>query len=193
MPVPSLADAAALIRSRRTHKLFGGQPIDRAVLDDVLELARWAPTHRLTQPWRFCVLERPAIARLADWLRTQPQIAAVPDPEKGPAKMQKLQSRLPTVGALIQATWIRHPEPAIDAEDRSAAVAAIENLLLAATAANLASYWSTNPALVHPDTLRWCGIDSAQEGMLGCIWLGTLVETPPTPPRKPVAEYARWL
>jgi nitroreductase len=193
MPVPSLADTATLIRSRRTHKDFGGAPIDRAVLDGILELARWAPTHRLTQPWRFYVLDMPAIKRLMEFLRSQPQIAAVPDPEKGAAKMTKLLSRLPTVGALVQATWVRHAKPDIDGEDRAAAAAAIQNILLSATAAGLATYWSTNPALVHPDTLRWCGIDQETEGSLGCLWLGSYVNTPPTPPRHQIADYVRWV
>jgi nitroreductase len=191
--MPTLAETAALIRSRRTHKDFAGTPINRSVLDEILELARWAPTHRLTQPWRFTVLDMPAIARLTDFLRSQPQIAAFPDAEKGAAKMTKLLGRLPSVGALIQATWVRHTKPDIDGEDRAAATAAIQNVLLSATAAGLATYWSTNPALVHPDTLRWCGIDLGTVGSLGCIWLGNHVSTPPTPPRHPVADYVRWL
>ena len=38
------------IRTRRTHKAYGPEPVDRATLDDLFELARWAPNHHLTNP-----------------------------------------------------------------------------------------------------------------------------------------------
>ena len=44
------------IRSRRTHKAFAPEPVARELLDELLELARWAPNHHLTNPWRFRVL-----------------------------------------------------------------------------------------------------------------------------------------
>ena len=49
-------DLADLIRSRRTHKAYAPEPVDRATLDELFELARWAPNHNLTNPWRFRVL-----------------------------------------------------------------------------------------------------------------------------------------
>ena len=51
-----------LIRSRRTHKAFGPEPVPRETLLELFELARWAPNHHLTDPWRFRVLG-PAVAR----------------------------------------------------------------------------------------------------------------------------------
>src|SRR5881397_2337578 len=44
------------IRSRRTVKAFGREPVERETLEELLELARWAPNHNLTNPWRFRVL-----------------------------------------------------------------------------------------------------------------------------------------
>ncbi len=44
------------IRGRRTHKAYAPEPVDRETLDELLELARWAPNHHLTNPWRFRVL-----------------------------------------------------------------------------------------------------------------------------------------
>src|SRR5437588_2897040 len=53
-----------LIRSRRTHKAYLPDPVPPAVLDELFELARWAPNHHLTNPWRFRVLGPGALARL---------------------------------------------------------------------------------------------------------------------------------
>jgi nitroreductase len=43
-------DVEAAIRSRRTHKQFGREPLDEATVRDLLDLARFAPNHKLTQP-----------------------------------------------------------------------------------------------------------------------------------------------
>src|SRR5207253_10826703 len=52
------------IRTRRTHKAFGPTPVERETLDELFELARWAPNHHGTNPWRFRVLGHGALARL---------------------------------------------------------------------------------------------------------------------------------
>src|SRR4029078_7811581 len=54
------------IRTRRTHKAFKPQPVDRTVLDELFELARWAPNHNLTNPWRFRVVGPQALERLKE-------------------------------------------------------------------------------------------------------------------------------
>ncbi len=179
------------IRARRTTKQFNGTALARADVEALLELACWAPTHRLTQPWRFTCLDQSAIGRLAAWLPQQADIVAFPDPAKGPAKMAKLTSLLPGLGALVMVTWVRAADPVIDLEDHAAASAAVQNLLLAATARGLGSFWSTNQSLAHPRTLvhLGCGPD---EALLGAIWLGTAAVPATAPERVPLAERRRW-
>lgn len=186
-------DVRTAIRSRRTVKAFAGAPLDRARVEALVEAACWAPTHRCAQPWRFRLLDREGIARLAAFLRATPAIAAVPDPAKGAAKLAKLLDRLDGVGAVVMAGWERAADPAIDLEDHAAAAAAVQNLLLAAQADALGSFWSTNPALSHPLTLAWCGLDPARHGFLGAIWLGVADEQPDAPPRRPLAAVAGWV
>src|SRR5438093_13678471 len=60
----SLMDVETAIRTRRTHKAFRPQPVAREVLDELFDLARWAPNHNLTNPWRFRVLGQQARKRL---------------------------------------------------------------------------------------------------------------------------------
>ena len=52
---------------------------------------------------------------------------------------------------------------------------------------------STNQALGHPKTLRWCGGDPATEGFLGSLWLGVAAHVPPAPPRAPLSACTRWI
>src|SRR3954463_3410876 len=57
-------DTETAIRTRRTHKAFRPGPVEREVLDELFELARWAPNHNLTNPWRFRVVGPLALERL---------------------------------------------------------------------------------------------------------------------------------
>src|ERR671935_2565557 len=102
-PASALASASLeveeAIRTRRTHKAYRPEPVDRATLDELLELARWAPNHNLTNPWRFRVLGPRALARLKE--------AAGPE---GAAKLD----RAPT---LIAASVIQRGDPIQDEED----------------------------------------------------------------------------
>src|SRR2546421_11999667 len=57
-------DVEEAIRSRRTIKAFEPRPLERETLIELLELARWAPNHHLTNPWRFRVVGSRALERL---------------------------------------------------------------------------------------------------------------------------------
>jgi len=184
---------ADCIRTRRTVKDYTGEAVPRVLLERWLDLAGWAPTHRMTQPWRFAVLEQPAIVRLAEFLRGEPAIAAVPDPAKGAAKLAKLLDRLPTLGAMIQVTWVRDANPAIDLEEHAAAAAAVQNLLLAAHADGWASFWSSTPALGQAQTLTWCKLDPHTQGFLGSVWIGRATHDTPPPPRVALPQRVTWL
>ena len=125
-------DLAELIRSRRTIKAYAPAPVDRATLDELLELARWAPNHNLTNPWRFRVLGPDALARL--------KRAA------GPEAAAKLD-RAPT---LVAASVVQTGDPVADVEDRDAAACACYIVLLAAHDRGLGGYWRTPEVLRTP-------------------------------------------
>src|SRR5436190_11148725 len=59
-------DVETAIRGRRTHKAYRSEPIARETLDALFELARWAPNHHLTNPWRFRVVGPRALERLKE-------------------------------------------------------------------------------------------------------------------------------
>ena len=115
----------AAIRSRRTHKRFGDEPVPRELVAELLELARWAPNHHLTEPWRFRVLGPESLASLAATGK--------------PGELEKL-SRAPTlVVASARLTGDEHQNH----EDVLATACAVYIVLLAAHGRGLASYWRT--------------------------------------------------
>src|SRR5438046_5072217 len=122
-------DVVEAIRTRRTHKSFGAEPVPRDTLEQLFDLARYAPNHHLTQPWRFRVLGARALGRL--------QEAA------GPADAPKLE-RAPT---LVVASARLQGDDLQDAEDLHASAAAVFAVLLGAHARGLAGYWSSGAVL----------------------------------------------
>src|SRR6476620_2465958 len=110
-----MTSLSELVRARRTTKVFGVEPVDRGTLEELLELARWAPNHHLTNPWRFRVLGPEALTRL--------KAAA------GPEAAAKLD-RAPT---LIAVSAVLTGDEVGDEEDLLAAGVAAYIVLLAAT------------------------------------------------------------
>ena len=155
------------IRTRRTHKAFGADPVPDQLLDELLELARWAPNHHLTNPWRFRVLGPESLARLKQ--------------AAGPEAASKLD-RAPT---LVAVTAVRsEDDPVTDEEDLCATACAVYAVLLAAHDRGLAGYWRTPGVLRTPEGRAALGIPDG-ERFVALIHLGTAREQRYTPERTP--------
>ena len=131
-------DISDLIRSRRTHKSFGPDPVPREVVDELLELARWAPNHHRTNPWRFRVLGPETLGRLKE--------------AAGPAEAPKLE-RAPT---LVVASALLTGDLEQDEEDICATASAIYAVLLAAHCARARRLLADATVLRTPGGAR-CG------------------------------------
>ena len=167
-------DVEEAIRTRRTHKAYGAEPVDRATLDELFELARWAPNHHLTNPWRFRVLGPAALARLKG--------ASEPD----------AASKLDRAPTLVVASVVLGGEEVADEEDVAAAACATYIVLLAGHARGLATYWRT-PAVLRTEAGRAAVGLGDDERALGLLHLGTPRQEQRVPDRAPVANVVRWL
>ncbi len=161
-------DVETAIRTRRTHKAYGPDPVDRATLDELFELARWAPNHHLTNPWRFRVLGPRALERLKE--------------AAGPDAAGKLD-RAPTLVA-VSATG--------DEEDRDATAVAAYIVLLAGHARGLAGYWRTPAVLLSAEGRAAVGV-ADDEQVLGLLHLGRPRHEQRVPERAPVADIVSYL
>src|SRR3954451_18416290 len=126
-------DLEEAIRTRRTHKAYGPEPVDRETLEALMDLARWAPNHHLTNPWRFRVIGPEALTRLKS--------------AAGPEAATKLD-RAPT---LVAVSAVLSGDPVADEEDLLATGCAAYIVLLAAHGRGLASYWRTPAVLRTPE------------------------------------------
>jgi nitroreductase len=162
------------IRTRRTHKAYGAEPVPREVLDELFELARWAPNHNLTNPWRFRVLGPESLARLKE------------------AAGEEAAAKLDRAPTLVVASVVESGDPVQDEEDHSAASVAAYIVLLAAHARGLAGYWRT------PEVLRTTGGCSAAgvpegERAIGLLHLGPPRQEKGPPERLPPGDFVTYL
>jgi nitroreductase len=161
-------DLETAIRTRRTHKAFGPEPLPREEIEELLELARWAPNHNLTAPWRFRVVGPRALDRL--------KAAAGPE---GAAKLD----RAPT---LIVVSCALGGEEVADEEDLHATAVASYIVLLAAHGRGYAGYWRT-PKLLRGEQGRAAVGLPPSERFVGLLHLGRSRQ-PKQPPERPPVE-----
>ena len=165
------------IRSRRTHKAFGPDPVANDVLLELFELARWAPNHHLTDPWRFRVVGPAAREALK-------QAAEAAKPGSG-AKLD----RAPT---LIVVSARQNGDAEQDHEDVLATAVAAYIVLLGAHARGLAGYWRTLGVIATPAGRAATQLPE-DELPIGLLHLGDPRQEQRVPERAPVEEIAMFL
>lgn len=162
------------IRTRRTHKAFGAEPVDRATLEALFDLARWAPNHHLTEPWRFRVLGPRALERL--------KVAAGPE----------AAGKLDRATTLVAVSAALSGDPVADEEDLAATACAAYAFLLGAHARGLATYWRTPAVLRTPEGRAALGMPG-REHPLGLLHLGPPRQEQRVPERAPARTFTTWL
>lgn len=148
------------------------------LVDRLCGLATWAPNHKRTWPWRFASFSGDARLRLGAAFVADMIERDVGDDGKRTKTLTKY-ARTPTV---LVVGCAAHDHPTFHAENRDAVAAGVQNLLLGATAAGLASFWSTAPLIDSPRALELCGFD-ADVRIVAVIYLGWPTGVPEPPAR----------
>jgi nitroreductase len=167
-------DVETAIRTRRTHKAYRPERVPREVLEELFELARFAPNHNLTNPWRFRVIGPRSLERLK----------RAAGPEAGP----KLD-RAPT---LVVCSCALGGDPIQDEEDLHATACAAYIVLLAAHARGLAGYWRT-PEVLRTEAGREAVGLPDRERFVGLLHLGEPVQEQREPEREPILDRVTFL
>lgn len=181
-----------LIRNRRSifPRTYTNQPIDKAIIEEVLENANWAPTHKMTEPWRFKVLVGAALVRLRDWQGDWYHTNTPPE-KFSEKKLKKLQTKPLKAGCMIAICMQRDEKKRLPEWEEIAAVScAVQNMWLTTTAYDIGAYWSS------PGYIRDIGpFLNLKEGerCLGFLYMGHH-ETPEIPrTRQPIGDKVEWL
>lgn len=177
----STEQIAALIRGRRSVDLYEPEPVPRSVVLEAIEVARWAPNHRLTQPWRFYLIG-PETRRAVTDLAVELDVA-----KKGERAGPIRRARLDAVPGFLVLTTRRSEDALLDREDYAACCCAAHNLMLYLWQRGIGTKWTTGGITRDPRFYALLGIDGAKESVVGFIWYGK-PKVVPAQQRKSVEE-----
>lgn len=168
-----------------------GGVIPDEIIGELLENANWAPTHKLTEPWRFTVFSGAGLKKLGEF-----QAGLYRQNAGARFKQEKYDKLLNTPSAcshIIAIGMRRSVSVSIPEMEEIAAVAcAVQNLYLSATAYGLGGYWSTGGITFEPGAASFFGLEG-DDKLLGFFYLG-VIETPSgAGSRGPVMEKTVWI
>jgi nitroreductase len=190
----SVSEITSLIAHRRTiyPEQFSDRKIHREIVEKLLDAARWAPNHGMTQPWRFKVFSQESAINLSTFLSgTYQEMFTGPDYNE--KKHEMLRSR-PLKSAVSIAVCMspdksgRIPE----IEEIEAVACAVQNMALVAAAYGLGMFWST-PKIVYSIKMNEFLKLESQEKCLGIIYLGYPAIEWPKGQRRPIEYFTEWI
>lgn len=181
-----------LIKSRRAIFPDAYNPeksLNQEVIQQLLEAAIWAPSHKLSQPWRFYIFhDSQARHRLGEHLAQAYKIAS--QTNFSDLKYQKFFSRVSRSGCVIALGML--PSADLPEWEEVAAVAcAVQNMWLTCTDLGLGCYWST-PGFFLESAGSFLPMQD-QEKCLGLFYVGYPEKLPPATQRKSWEQVSIWM
>jgi nitroreductase len=180
-----------LIKRRRSifPISYLSKPIPKAVIAEILETANYAPTHKLTQPWRFVVIMGEAKDRLGAELGKiyQETVAPTAFLKK---KYDSFAEKTSQAACVIAINIKFHPDQLPAWEEIAATACAVQNIALSAEALQIGAYWSSPPLI---DGLGpFLGL-SENEKCYGLFYMGYHTERERPANRTPMEDKVKWM
>ena len=189
----NLSDILNVIKDRRSiyPEQFSNRKVHEEVLVDMLDAARWAPTHGMTQPWRFKVFMDEGLQKLSDFQsETYKTLAGDSFME---SKYNKLKERPLVSSAVIAICMERQASERIpEIEEVEAVACAVQNMYLVASAYGLGVYWSSGGVTYKDETREFLGLGE-KDKVLGFFYVGYPEIEWPKGQRRPIEYYTEWI
>jgi|SRR5438552_2664048 len=184
---------SAVIKNRRSIKpaKMNGKKIPDEQVKEVLKLANWAPTHGRTEPWRFIVYSDDKVKQFC-YQHAELYKANTPVEKFEQGIYDKQLHNGDLASHIVIAIMQRGDVPKIPALEEIAATAiAIQNILLGATAAGIASFLSTSGLTHHPAMKNFLQLKD-DDVVMGIVYLGYSDEKMEGNRRTEMDEKATW-
>ena len=171
------------IRQRRSVGRSEGE-LSKAVIEELIEMASWAPNHNLTEPWTFTVLTGDARRELGEfWAKTRADELGLTGDKRDGFVQGEAQKPLRAPVLIIVSTRT-DANPVVATEDFAATAAAVQNLLLAASSRGYSAMWRTGDMVYDPAVKGFLGLD-VSDRIVATIYLGErATKGPPQQQRK---------
>ena len=188
-----IIDKVILGRRSVYQQQYSGERVDDAIVDKILHNANWAPTHKLTEPWRFVVFSRDGLKKLASF---QADLYKKVTSLDGSFKEDRYQNLLtkPMLSSHIIAVGMKRDEKKSvpEIEEIGAVFCAIENMYLTATAYGVGCYLSTGGVTYFEEAKEFFGL-GREDKLIGFFHLGMSRIELPNGKRKPIEEKVVWV
>jgi nitroreductase len=184
-----------LILNRRSifPQQYTGEKVNDDVIRQMLVNASWAPTHKLTQPWRFLVYTGDGLKQLA---QSQAELYKNVTTRDGSFKEDKYQNLLtkPMLSShIIVVCMIRDPKRSVpEIEEVGAVYCAVQNMYLTATGYGVGCYLSTGGVTFFEEAKEIFNL-KAEDKLLGFFHVGVPKQIPPPQKRKTLDEFVAWI
>jgi len=182
---------SSVIKNRRS--IFPASYIQKeipiAAIEQILESANYAPTHKLTEPWRFTVIRKDAKARLGETLGNLYK-SKIPAHQFLQKKYDSFSEKTSQAGCIIGINIQFHPDKLPAWEEIAAVGCAVQNMALTAETLNIGAYWSSPPLI--DDLGEFLGL-AENEKCFGLFYMGYHNEEPKQANRTPITEKVKWL
>jgi nitroreductase len=185
----------SLIRNRRSvfPKQYEQERVDDAIVKQLLENARWAPSHKLTEPWRFVVFTGDGLKVLAEFQASCYKDVTIRDGSFREDKYQKLLTAPLDSSHIISVGMHRDDHRTVpEIEEVGAVFCAVQNMYLTAAAYGVGCYLSTGGITFFEEAKPFFGL-RPEDKLLGFFHIGKIKTPPPDGKRAPVDSYVKWV
>lgn len=184
-----------LIRRRRSvfPEDYTGEKVDDTIIMQMLDNARWAPTHKKTEPWRFLVFTGDGIKSLAREQSDLYKSVTEADGTFKEANYQKLLNKPMLSSHVIVVIMKRDEKKSVpEIEEAGAVFCAIENMYLTACAYGVGCYLSTGGITYFAKARELFDLED-DDRVIGFFHVGMPKREYPSGRRRPLGEISRWV
>jgi len=191
----SKEDISTFIRNRRSifPGMYSGEKVDDSVINEMLENANWAPTNKLTEPWRFIVYTGKGLEKLGN---DQAELYEKVSKEKGTFSektFEALRTKPAKASHVIAIIMQRDPDQRIpEIEEVESVAMAVQNMYLTASAQGIGCYWGTGGITYFREANELFGLGE-NDKFMGYLFVGTPKGDWPKGKRGPVKEKVKWV
>lgn len=185
-----------LIRHRRSvyPVQYSGEPVRREIIEEMLGNANWAPTHKLTEPWRFVVFSGDGLKKLADFMSELYREVSTRRGNYEQKTFDNLSGKPLLASHVIAIGMARDPKERLpEVEEIEAVACAVQNMYLTASAYGVGCYWGSGGITYFEEARAFFGLGPADR-LLGFLYVGMPKEGKwPSSRRRPLEEKVRWV
>lgn len=185
-----------LIAGRRSvfpRDYVQGKQVDDQIINQLLENANWAPTHKLTEPWHFVVFSGNGLKKLADFQAECYKKVTTKDGSFKEERYQNLVTKPMHSSHIIAVGMKRDKEKRIkEIEEIGAVFCAVQNMYLTATAYGIGCYLSTGGITYFDEAKPFFGLGE-EDKLIGFLNLGVIEGELKPGRRNPINEKVEWI